>query len=101
MPRKDKTFSDRDIIRIFTRELTFDEQENVRCFFLVQELNKENNKKGEILILKIASLFLRSIPGFSLLMDLFLEAVEVFDLMESRKSCIKRIQALAITPDVA
>jgi len=89
--KTDPTFSDRDVIRIWTRSLTKKEQENVRLWFLVMEINKENSAKGATLILKIATFFLRSIPGFGLLMNLFLEARDVFGTLLTKKDALQRL----------
>ncbi len=92
MPKKDPTFSDRDLVRLFVRALTHEEQENVRAWFLVSEIRKKNELKGTTLLLKLASFFLRSVPGFSLLMDIFLEGQDIFGELMSEKQALQRLR---------
>jgi len=96
MAKKDTTFSDRDVVRIFVRELTKEEQENVRAWFLVNEIRKKNAEKGATLILKLAIFFLKSVPGFSLVLNLFLEGKDIFDDLLTEREALRRIQAADI-----
>jgi len=62
------------------------------------EINKENESRGATLILKIASFFLKAIPGFALLLDLFLEARDVYNTLQTRGEALQRLNDADIPP---
>jgi hypothetical protein len=62
------------------------------------EINKQNEERGAILILKIATIFLRSVPGFGLLINIFLEARDTFNTLLTKQDALKRLQEADIPP---
>lgn len=96
MPRIDPTFAASDIIRMWTNNLTQDEKETVRCFFLIVELTKKKPNKGIPLIL---SLLAKLIPRFGNLFAFVDDVLEIIDQLVSIAECLERARTGKLPPE--
>ena len=91
MPRKDKTFSSNDVIRIYSYNLTDDEIYKVRLFFQI-ELDREQFIEEELWPLEICE----DLSAVFELIEVFLDiVVEISEIAQGAKHVLEQIYKLA------
>jgi len=90
MPRANKTFSSKDLIRYFVKNLTPEEQEDVRCFFVLAELSGRKTKKGFELITKFIIQLFKATPA-AFLLDIIDDLISISDEPVDVRACLKRL----------
>ena len=92
--KRDPTYSTKDVVRIWTKYLTADEREEVRCFFLALEAAKKNPRGLNFLFAVLAVLF-GAFLEFGLLEGLLVLLADILpDLLPARE-CLKRVRERA------
>ena len=79
MPRLDRTFSGRDIIRIWERHLTRDEQREVLCFFCILCEAETGEVPPSEIVFALAALLFRFVPVVG---PAFAQLFRALDLLE-------------------
>lgn len=91
MPRLDPTFSDKDLIRFWANNLTKEEQEVVRCFFLLGELSRTGSLTTfQRLTRFIFELFRRTKLGE--LIDFVISVIGAFRTPPNVAACIEELK---------
>jgi len=86
--RTDPTFTSGDLIRMWTRNLTPREQEEVRCFFLVEEIAKRDAIRGIRLLVNLFSLVF---PGSDKIFDIIADAITSIQDAEEKAECLREL----------
>lgn len=87
--RRDPTFSAADIIRMWTENLTTEEQDEVRCFFLVVEMGIKGTSKGLTLLLRLLSLVF---PSAKVVFKLAGDIIEGLAEAQTAAQCLAKLK---------
>ena len=93
MARVDRTFSAPDIVRFYSQNLTRAEQDIVRCFFFIGELDARKKKKGFELISRFLIQLLKFSPaGF--ILDVIDDIISILEDPVDVKDCLDKLTKL-------
>jgi hypothetical protein len=89
MARTDPTFTGLDVIRIWKKNLTIEEQEQVRCFFIIIEISKNNEERALklllALVLKLIPIVGNAVAFVDEVLDLAVELSTLAECLETLK----------------
>jgi len=88
MPRQDRRFKAIDMIRFWTENMEEEEQEVLRCFFLLIEFAKKRRPGA---LERIARLLVSLIPVFGGLLELFEDIDQRIVTLDTELECLKRL----------
>jgi hypothetical protein len=92
MARTDPTFTGLDVIRIWKKNLTLEEQEQVRCFFILVEIAKKNEDRGLklllVLILKLIPIAGNAVAFLDEVIDIVLELSTLAECLETLERAV-------------